>query len=206
MRKLGTTSSQPERYGADFLMFSPHIGRVGVQRKEIHDLIASLHDGRLSREIPQLQSLDMAVLVIEGRLEWTNDGFLFLENKYEFTKAQFLGICWSLYLNGVLPSFTGSQTETIEYLSLFSRWIQKERHTSLTSRSKAVAKNLYGTRESRDWQIHVMEGFPGVGYGRATNIVDYFGGLPLAWTGSLKEVPGIGPKTAKKLEGLLNGS
>lgn len=200
---IGTVSSIPERYGADFLFFSPHIGRIGVQRKTIPDLIASLHDGRLAKEIPQLQTLDMGVVVIEGTLEWTSDECLYTQTASQLTKAQFLGICWSLFLNGLLPAFTCSQTETIRYLSLFSQWAQKERHTSLTSRSKTAAKNMYGTRESRDWQIHVMEGFPGIGYTRAATVVDFFGGLPLQWTGSLSDVPGIGQKTAARLGKLL---
>lgn len=203
LRGLGRSSSVPERYGADFLLFSPTLGRVGVQRKAVPDFLASLHDGRLAREIPQLQTLDIGIVLIEGETAWTTDGYLYSETRYEFTRAQYLGCCWSLYLSGLLPSFTSSVTETTTYLSLLNKWIQKPRHTSLTSRNKAAAKNMYGTRESRDWQIHVMEGFPGIGYERASGIVDHFGGLPLCWTGNLGDVPGVGKKTAKRLEGLL---
>ena len=191
----------PERYGADFLMYSPHIGRVGVQRKEIRDFLASIKGDRVEREVLQMKSLDVGMFVIEGRLEWTNDGSLLVERS-QLTRAQYLGILWSLQLSGLWISFTNSQTETIQFLSLFSRWIMKDRHTSLLQRPKAT-KNVFGTRESRDWQIHVMQGFPGVGYGKAEAIVDHCGGLPLRWTMDLSTVPGVGVVLSNRLGSLL---
>lgn len=205
-KTLGKSSVIPERYGADFLMYSPHLGRVGVQRKEIKDLIASLSDDRLAREIPQLQSLDIGIVVIEGRLEWTVDDNLFL-NTYSspLTKAQYLGILWSLCLNGLWTGFTDSKTETLKWLSWLSKWMMKSRHTALKSRTSAP-KNVFGTKESRDWQIHVMQGFPGVGYGKAEAIVDHFGGLPLRWSGDLTTVPGVGGVLSRRLGSLLDPS
>ncbi len=201
-KHLGVSSSIPERYGVDFLMFSPSLGKVGVQRKTIADLLASLADDRLERELLQMQALDIAILIIEGRVEWTTDGFL-LGTSSEFTRAQYQAILWSLQSRGLWISFTSSTTETIEYLSLFTRWMTKDRHTSLLRRSKGPARNVFGTRGSREWQIHVMQGFPGIGYDRAEAIIDLCGGLPLQWTVQLSDVKGIGKKTAATLEGLL---
>lgn len=206
LRALGRTSSIPERYGADFLIFSPHLGRIGIQRKEISDLLHSLQqDDRLSREIPQLQSLDIAILIIEGQLTWTADGYLY-NTTSQFTLTQFRGLLWSLQYSGLWISFTNSVTETIEYLLQFTRWTEKPRHTTLLRRNKSKARNVYGTRDSREWQIHVMQGFPGIGYDRAQDIVDFYGGLPLTWTGELIDVPGIGKVTATRLKALLNGA
>ena len=44
-----------------------------------------------------------------------------------------------------------------------------------------------------------------VGFERAKGIRDFYGRLPLAWTGTLTDVPGVGEKTAKRLESLLGG-
>jgi ERCC4-type nuclease len=202
LRRLGSVSSTPEKHGADFLFFGKQVGMVGVQRKEINDLIASINDDRLTREIPLLQRLDVGVVLIEGRIEWTNDGFL-LAASSQFTKAQYLGTLWSLQSLGLWTSFTDSQTETIRYLSLFSRWIQKEKHTGLVRRSQKAARNEYGIKDDRAWQIFVMQSFPGIGYERAKAIVDHYGGLPLAWTGKLEEVDGIGKQTAQRLGRML---
>ena len=203
LRKLGNTSSAPEKHGADYLWYTKHIGMVGVQRKEINDLIASLADDRLAREIPLLQRLDYAMVLIEGRVEWTDDGFL-LTASSQFTRAQYLGILWSLSLSGLSTGFTNSQTETTEYLSLFYRWTLKERHTGLMRRAQKASRDEYGQRTDRAWQIFVLQSFPGVGYERAKAIVDHYGGLPLAWTGKLDDVPGVGEGTATRLGRLLS--
>jgi hypothetical protein len=42
-----------------------------------------------------------------------------------------------------------------------------------------------------------------MGYERARAVRDFYGGLPLAWTGTLTDVPGIGSKTWTKLRGML---
>lgn len=202
LRELGNTSSAPEKHGADFLWWTKNAGMVGVQRKEINDLIASLADDRLAREIPLLQRLDIAMVLIEGRVEWTNDGFL-LATSSQFTRAQYLGVLWSLQSSGLWTGFTASLTDTTEYISLFCRWTTKERHTGLLKRTQKAAKDEYGIRSERAWQIHVMQGFPGVGYERARAIVDHYGGLPLQWTGMLEDVDGIGKTTSRRLGSLL---
>ena len=204
LRELGNTSSQPERWGADFLLYSKTVGMVGVQRKEINDLVASIDDDRLAREIPLLQRLDMAIILIEGRLEWTDDGHLFTSGaSSRFTRAQYQGILWSLSLSGLTVGCTTSTTETIEYLLLFSRWLTKSRHTGLLRRTQKAGRDEYGIRTTRAQQIFTLQSFDGVGYERARAIVDFYGGLPLAWTAKLDDVPGIGAATAARLGRLL---
>lgn len=202
LRLLGNTSAAPEKHGADFLWYSKAVGMVGVQRKEINDLLASLADDRLAREIPLLQRLDIAMVLIEGRVEWTNDGFL-LATSSPFTRAQYLGILWSLQSAGLWIGCSDSLTDTTQYLSAFYRWTTKERHTGLLRRTQKAGRDEYGMRSDRAWQLHLLQGFPGVGYERAKAIVEYYGGLPLAWTGRLVDVDGIGPVTAHRLETLL---
>lgn len=200
-RVLGDVSSVPELYGADFLMFGPKVGRVGVQRKEINDFVASIRDDRLAKEVSQLKSLNVAMLILEGRVEFTNDGGSLLSTRSPLSRAQFLGTLWMLQASGLWITYTNSSTDTIECLSLFSRWIAKEKHTSLLTRSSP--RNMYGTRGSEDWQIHILQGFPGLGYERARSVREFYGGLPLAWTGTLSDVPGIGAKMWARLQGML---
>src|SRR5215467_6397845 len=202
-RVLGQTSSVPEMYGVDFLLFAPGVGKVGVQRKEVADLVASLLDDRLSKEVLQSRSLDLKMLIVEGNIAWTNDGFL-LGTRSPLTRAQFLGILWSLQSEGFWITCSDSTTDSIELLSLYARWIAKPEHKSLLSRKKSP-KNLYGTRGSEDWQIHFLQGLPGLGYERAKAVVEYYGGLPLAWTGTLSAVPGIGVQLSTRLSHLLDG-
>lgn len=200
-RVLGEVSAVPEMYGADFLMFGPRIGRVGVQRKEIADFVASIRDDRLGTEVAQLRSLDVAMLILEGQVEYTNDGLL-LGTRSALSRAQLLGTLWHLQSNGLWITCTNSKTDTIECLSLFTRWIAKARHTTLTAR-KGPRPNMYGTRGNEDWEIHVLQSFPGLGYERAKAVREFYGGLPLCWTGVLTDVPGIGDRLSRKLTSLL---
>ena len=63
----------------------------------------------------------------------------------------------------------------------------------------------WGKPNSKEWAAHLLEGFPQIGPGVAAAIVKHFGGAPLQWTCTPKElcaVPGIGKVRAAAL---LNG-
>lgn len=197
---LGTVSSIPEMYGVDFLMPSPVFVRVGVQRKEVKDLVASAYDGRLEREFGQMNQLGLAALVIEGRMNWTNDGEL-MHVRSKWSMAQHLGMLWSARARGVWVDHTDSMNGTVEWLRLFEKWVGKERHHAGLSRPGA-AKNEWGNRGNREWGIHLLQGFPGIGPEVATNLYEHFGGVPLDWSvdsKQLMEVDGIGKGRAKML-------
>ena len=66
---------------------------------------------------------------------------------------------------------------------------------------------LWGSRSDRDWGIHVIQSFDGIGPGVAGAIFDRFG-LPIQWTvtkADLESVPGVGKKRASKMWETLNG-
>lgn len=55
----------------------------------------------------------------------------------------------------------------------------------------------------KDQQIHVMQGFDGIGYDRARDVVEHYGGLPFDLLVDLRDVPGIGEKTAERVERIV---
>lgn len=74
VKTLGKTSGKPESYGVDF-MWKADDKWYGVQRKRFpDDLEASLADGRLAKEMGQIQGIDQAFLILEGMGKWTTDG------------------------------------------------------------------------------------------------------------------------------------
>lgn len=203
LRTLGTYSPLPEQMGADFLIASP-AGLVGIQRKEVHDLIASRSDGRLARELAQMKQLDIAILLIEGRLKWTSDGVL-STSRSKWTRSQHLGLIFSVQSGGTWINSSESIQESREYLSALEKWFMKTTHKGLMTRPKP--QTVWGSRNDRDWSIHVIQSFDGVGPGVAGAIVDKFG-LPLRWTISkedLESVSGVGVKRATKMWETLNG-
>lgn len=199
LRALGKTSLVPESYGVDYLYHSPVFGLVGVQRKEIKDLVASVNDGRLAKEVAQMKQLQVAMICIEGRLQWSQDGSL-TTSYTRWTMSQHLGIVFSMQLAGLWIASTASVDETSRLLSAFGRWITKQRHAGVVARPNP--KDEWGRAGNRDWGVHLLQSFNGVGAETAGNIFDHFGGIPLQWTVSeldLLDVKGVGKGRAKAL-------
>lgn len=198
IRQIGRTSSLPERYGVDVL-FAARGRLCGVQRKRIDDLIASLRDGRLAKELVQMRALARALVLVEGNWTWTNDG-RWVDDP-SFTRNGWWGIVWSLaYEHGVGVLHVPTMDETIAAIQRFVAWCRKPSHVSLARRPKA--KSPWGRPDSREWAIHMLQGLPGVGPELAGRIIDHFGQAPISWTCSesdLRRVPGIGPKRAREL-------
>ena len=64
----------------------------------------------------------------------------------------------------------------------------------------------WGTPDSRDFQVHLLTGFPGVGPELAERIIDHFGGVPWTWkitVEELQQVAGIGKRKAEQIMGLV---
>lgn len=206
LRRLGKTSLVPEQYGADFLFASTEFGLVGVQRKELSDFVASVQDGRLGKELGMMKRLGLALLVLEGRALWTNDG-LATWTSTRWRATQHLGTLWSVQLSGCWVSTTTSVQETSTLISAFTRWTAKPRHIALESRPGPAADE-WGKVGNREWAIHLLQGFRGIGPTHARNIYEHFGSVPLVWSVGLLdlvEVPGIGAGTAERLMDALGG-
>jgi ERCC4-type nuclease len=196
---LGTVSSVPEKFGVDFLMYSPVFGTVGVQRKEINDLVASLSDGRVSREIIDMKGLDVGIWLIEGTPMWSGEGQL-MSARVEFTKTSFAGVMLSLMSQGYWTVTTISTQESMSWLSTCEKWMAKTSHKGFTSRP-----NPPSTSNLTDQRIWVLQGFKGLGHDRARDIVGHYRGLPFRFRDGvdLRQVAGIGDKTAAQIEKVI---
>ncbi len=203
LRTLGTYSALPEQFGSDFLIPCP-VGMVGVQRKEIHDLIASRGDGRLARELAQMKQLDIGILLVEGRLKWTSDGQL-STSRSTWTRKQHLGLLFSIQSTGLWVNSSESLMESREYLLSLELWMMKSTHKGLNTRPKPTT--LWGNRTDKDWACHAIQSVDGVGPEVAGRIFDKFG-LPFTMTVTVEDlmtVDGIGRKRAEKIVHAFNG-
>jgi len=196
-------SPEPEKRGADYLM-SGQLGFVAVQRKEHSDLLNSIEDGRLQREVSLLRYEPVPILIIEGWPDFTSDG-QHLERP-TWNKAGFRNLLRSVKDEGVQVERTDDLADTAAALvELQERW-QKPAHISLLTRPKRIKTDSFGRRRVDDRAAWVLQGFPNIGPALAMRIVAKFGGLPLSWTCSVEElceVDGIGEKRANELLGLL---
>lgn len=201
LRTVGESSALPEQYGADFLIFTDE-GMVGVQRKEIRDLIASTRtDDRIARELGQATPLLKMVLIVEGDWRWdyrdprlpsrTCDGVL---------KAQVDGMLLSFQItHGWAVMHSASMVETARLVTQIASWFQKGRHNTLQTRHKAGG--LWGTYTNRDFGIHWWQSIDGVGVELAGRLYDAVR-VPVVWTvteADLLAVPGVGKGRAAKI-------
>ncbi len=208
---LGKTSSLPEQYGVDIL-FPVQSTWVGIQRKEINDLVASVYDGRLARELAMMKRCTLSVLVVEGKPQWTMDGELMGRSQYgnhgngkpgkstsKWTRSQHRGLLNSVRSQGVWTDSTESASDTVDFARGLETWLKKEKHGMLHSRPGP--ETIWGSPTNRDYARHLIMGLPGVGGELADRILDQLG-IPFGWCVSredLLSVPGIGPKRADQM-------
>jgi ERCC4-type nuclease len=197
-------SSLCEQRGSDFLFPVTELGFVGIQRKAIRDLVASLRDGRLAKEIGQMEGLGMKVLILEGKNNWTRDGESTLVNGW--SETQQTGVIFSMFLKNFLVLETVDHLHTSRSILQLQKYLAKSNHSSLDRRPKAVG--TWGKADSKEFAIHVLQSFPGVGVDLARRIYDRFG-LPLQWTVDvldLQQLDGIGVKKAAQIIGALHAA
>lgn len=207
------TSGKPERHGVDFMWLAGG-DWYGVQRKVFpEDLEASMADGRLAKELGQITSINQAFLVLEGYGQWTTDGQPMGEYS-RLTKEAMFGLLTSVALLFDAPTYrVRDQQETIQAIRAIKKWTESKDHqagrSSLDKRPTSP-RNKWGTRDSRTWQLHFLQGFDGVGPVQAAALLDHFGEIPMRWTvensKGFEVVKGIGPKTASMLWDALVGS
>jgi len=199
LRKLGTVSMAPERYGCD-LLFAARGRWFGVQRKEFKDLLASMRDGRIGQQVAMMDGLEQAMVVIEGwgQAKWGEDGEL-LDGYARVTKGQLRALLWSVRDRGIWVDYTDGLQDTIQLVTAFEAWCKKAEHKSLSARPGPAG--TWGKATNRDWQMHLLQGLPGVGVELAGRILDEVG-MPLGWTveeGELGKVRGLGKGKIEKM-------
>lgn len=204
---LGVVSSIPEEYGVDF-MWDSELGKVGVQRKAFPgDFLSSIHDGRLNREYAQMQALDVRVLLLEGRGQWTNNGTLIesygrRESQRRWDRTQQWNYMASVQLfKDVDIQETKNKEETVLFLNSFKRWTMKPEHLGLVRRPSAEAVSMFTDIENRDYQRYLLMSLPLIGPTLADAILEHLGMIfHLDVTQEeLESVPGIGPGRARKI-------
>lgn len=200
----GLRSSMPEKYGSDFLILSSDI-RCGIQRKKFpEDLLASVADGRLMRELMQMTELDMAFLVTEGLPSYTSDGHLVNADYSRWTRDGVENLLLSVrLLYGVHVLWSRDTRDTVRIVKQLEDYLRSGLHRSLLTRPKAsVMKDSWGEFDAYKWGMFFLQGLPGIGPGKAEAIIKACSGVPLQWTINREDflrIPGIDKGTAKRV-------
>lgn len=197
LKQLGRSSSVPEKHGVDVLVPSLHLG---VQRKQVNDLVASMSGDRLAKEMLQMKQLAVKALVIEGKFHWNADGE-WMNGFQRFTLKQYRGLLYSVQRLGVMVVETRDLRDTCREIGHLIRWVSKTEHRSLETRPKHLISK-WGTRDDADFQMWLLQGLDGIGPKQAREIVKWYGRVPMLWDTTVDElmkVPGIGKGRAEKM-------
>jgi ERCC4-type nuclease len=207
IKTLGTVSSTPEKYGADILWTERAMGGlIGVQRKEISDLVASVQDGRLSKEVQQLRACSYPLLIVEGMPHWSSDGQL-VHRWTRWTRAQHRSLLRSLQMRGITVEQSDNTADTVSLIEQIASWAAKDGHTTLDRRPKAQP-DAWGQLTDEMFASHLLQSIQGIGPKQAKAVWDYFHGLPIGLLCSrddLMKVKGLGVKKVDAIVAAFSG-
>jgi len=166
-----------------------------VERKTPVDLVSSVRDGRLWRELDKMKASGPSpYLLVEGPLS-------LIERFTDWSQSSVAGLLVSVSDGwGVSVLWAPSQPWTVSYLLSLARRARREERRSYPLR---VVPKRAGPREI---MLSVVEGLPGVGPGRAEALLRRFGTLSALFSAraeELEQVEGVGEKTARRLEELF---
>jgi ERCC4-type nuclease len=207
LRTLGTSSFAVEEYGADFLIVG-EAGIVGLQRKEFPgDFLSSVTDGRLHTVVMRLTATTLPIVLLEGSPQWTQDGGLLNAYGPDMKRSTLRAMEWSLFVAGIRVQWSDDLDDTADYIRSLAKWWAKDTHTGFSTRPGPGREDEFGRPKApREWGMHVLQGFDGIGPSLAGRIYDKFNRIPLRWDvtkGELSDVHGLGPKKLDALTSVI---
>src|SRR5690606_35758435 len=170
---------------------------VLVERKTIPDLAASIRDGRWFLQAVKLSATPMQSLVI---LEGTSFNYQNLGIKWETIQGALI----SLSLLFKIPLLRSRNPEETAKLILYSAG-QIRRSGTCAGPVRHFPIGQKRSSKTRK-QIHVLQGFSGIGPEWAKILLEKFGSLKAifeAFSEDVEAIPGIGKKARSKIKELM---
>jgi Fanconi anemia group M protein len=168
-------------------------GTIIVERKTAADLVVSIIDGRLFRQAARLKrNCERPVLLIEGNPYRTGS---------KLTPSAIRGALVNIQILWNIPVFCArSMADAVEVMQVIACQFAK-------TEALMPLRPGYRPRRLATRQLHVLQGFPGVGPYLAKRLLIHFGSVAAvleASADSLTAVRGIGQRTAEGIRELLD--
>ena len=170
-----------------------------VERKSFLDFCESIKDGRLFRQATQLSRSNIQPIIIVEIIPGES-------NKSHISSEVILGAMITLSVLYNIPVFRSNSFEqTCNIMFTTSRQIENFGLRSRCLRRPPPTKKSKNSKYRM--QMHILQGFPGIGPQRASHLLERFGTLIdifKAGEVSIESVPGFHKKLIKEMLNLLN--
>ncbi len=167
--------------------------KLVVGRKSLPDLASSVVDGRFFKQIGALARTERrGCLILEG----TGADLREVSVSREAIQG---ALITTTVLMGLAVLRSMDVHETARLLVYSGRQIEKVV-------SGGIYRHGYRPKGRRKRQLYILQGFPGVGPDRAEKLLETFGSIEAiiaAGQEELKEVSGVGPKTAANIRSIV---
>ncbi len=169
---------------------------VVVERKSVTDFVSSLFDGRLFDQARRLrETYDNVYYIVEGNIKKIA---YFWSNRYKQISAALVTLTTNFDAK-ILWSI--DENNTAYLIASLARELQgPEGKTRIVLHKKPKLSTI------EEWQLYILQSFPGIGPKLAINILDKFKTLEKFCTASFTElsrIPGLGEKKADKIKRIL---
>jgi len=197
------------------IMLMTNNGNVCIERKAVPgDLVASISDGRLGREILNMrEESKFNVVLLQGRMKFDKDGLLVIpgrtkvKNPYRWNRKGLNNIrrTWE-YVEGCFTEYAQNSNDLVNVLNNIQDYFDKGKHLSMKSRPQIQTNWFVPSRGEK--VIYFYQGLPGVATIGAKKLYDKF---PSPWDlyrasiEDIDDIPRIGIGLATKIHNFLRG-
>lgn len=169
-------------------------GEAVVERKSAYDFAHSLFDGRLFDQASRLaEAYPIVIYIVEG------DPFRI--RRFSGRREQLTAALTALILDfNVKVIYSLGPDHTAAIIASLARRMQHGGRRGVVIHKKPKLST------TREWQLYILQSFPGIGPKTAERILERFGSIEAFVRASISEiakVPGIGEKRAEEIKRIL---
>lgn len=172
--------------------------RILIERKSLADLVASIKDGRLFR-----QSLRLAAVIgpSSGRGVARNCALLIEGSAADLRGSKMSGASLRAAL-ATVSLFLGVPVLRSTNAAESAQLLESIANQNAKIASGGLPRMGVRPKGKRSLQLHLLQGLPGIGPGRAARLLDHFGSVRAVMAADaveLRTVKGIGSTSARKI-------
>ena len=194
--------------GFDILLVT-NTAEIPIERKKIpSDLLSSITDGRLDREISAMrQASDIQVILLHGKFVYKNDGTLRMRGKSRWTRKGVRNLIRTLkFIEGVYIEWADSLEDLVAVVYEMEEYFNKSTHQSLHTRA-----GLGAYRQTTPYSERVKyfyQGLPSIKVSRARALHSMFPtpmSLYQADISDISDIHGFSTVSATRIYNFLRG-